>query len=75
MRITLILAIACLGFVACNKEYTCECTTVGFSDSLRSFPVNAVKEKQAKEKCTKYEADVNTVNLGTTNPAIACSIN
>lgn len=74
MRITLILAIACLGFAACNKEYTCECTTDGFADSMRSFPVNAVKERQAKDKCAKYQSDVNTINLGTANPAITCVI-
>jgi hypothetical protein len=74
MRIALLLAVVCLGFVACNKEYTCECKTDGFPDSVRSFPVNAVKQGQAKDKCGKYQADVNSVNLGTLNPPIACTI-
>ena len=74
MRITFILAVVCLGFVACNKEYSCDCTVGGNADSVRNFPVAAAKKSIAKEKCIKYQNDVNTVNLGTANPTISCVV-
>lgn len=73
MRNTLILAVLCLGFFSCKKDYTCECTGPGTDTTANSWQVNAVTKKQAKDKCTKYENDVNSTFLGS-QPKIACAI-
>lgn len=65
MRLTLILAVLCLGFASCEKNYTCECTAN--EATVKSFPVNEWKKGLAKDKCVSYQNEMNTSrNLGYT---------
>lgn len=50
----LIFAITVLTFVACKKEYTCQCTNPGGTKDV--FTVKDSK-KDAESKCTKYYED------------------
>lgn len=59
MRLTLILAVLCLGFASCQKEYVCECT--GTDGAItKSYPVNEWKKNKAKDKCVNYQNSINT---------------
>lgn len=58
MRLTLILAVLCLGFASCEKEYVCECT--GTDGAVqKSYPVNEWKKNIAKDKCVNYQDRMN----------------
>ncbi|MEO6903195.1 MAG: hypothetical protein ABI315_08580 [Bacteroidia bacterium] len=50
----LIFAITILTFVACKKEYTCQCTNPGGTKDV--FTVKDSKSN-AKSKCDKYYQD------------------
>ena len=66
MRLTLILAVLCLGFASCEKNYVCEC--VGTDGAIKkSYEVNEWKKGLAKDKCTTYQDQANAnQNLGYT---------
>ncbi|RYE25102.1 MAG: hypothetical protein EOP51_05280 [Sphingobacteriales bacterium] len=66
MRLTLILAVLCLGFASCEKNYVCECT--GTDGAVKkSFEVNEWKKNMAKDKCVTYQNNINTsIALGYT---------
>lgn len=52
----ILMALACIGFTSCQKDYTCECKYVKDQSLYISYPVNSVREDDAKTKCTSYES-------------------
>ena len=63
MKKVLILAALCTGLFSCNKEYVCECHPISATDTTSfrvEYPVNTVKESQAKLRCQDYQDKLNT---------------
>lgn len=61
-----IVAIAALGVFAlssCKKDYTCQCTSAGYSFDE---PYTAIKKKDAEDKCEKKQTEIQTVNSSVT---------
>jgi hypothetical protein len=57
-RLILIAAFAGILLCGCNKQYTCECTTVGGGTS--DFVIAASKQSDAIKKCSTYSSNSNT---------------
>lgn len=51
---------------ACKKDFTCECSASGFS---QSEVYKDVKKKDAEDKCDKKQSDLQVVNS-----SITCSV-
>ncbi len=70
MKLTKIVALSFLAVIAlasCKKDYTCNCTSSGFTLVVETY--SSVKKADAESKCSEYEADAKEEF-----PQVSCSI-
>src|SRR5690606_4421092 len=55
MKKLLIVSAMSLGFMACDKNYVCKCTTNSAKIENTEFEVNSLRKKEATTKCREYQ--------------------
>ena len=53
-----VVSVLCLGSVACQKKYTCQCISGTAEADGQEFEVNSVSKDDAETKCTRYQEQI-----------------